>query len=454
MSTAVYYINQLVDRDIDASEIFNKIQFTFGISTNYFMEIAKLRAAKILLTSIASEYSVDTQNIEINIGAKNSSYYKTNLDPYVNLLRSTTETFSAILGGVNNITTNTFDETIRTPDNFSRRIARNTQTILREESHLDQVIDPAGGSYYIESLTEELAVKAWDLFKEIEDNGGILETLKNGLIQDSISKVAESRKKDINKRKTVIVGTNMFSDVKEDKLEERKLDHKAFQKRRAEYLEKFRLNGTKEKHELVMDKLNSISTSNSAELIDTITEAFLIGTTLGEVSSALTSSHKESIKIEKLSQRRASESFEELRQKALDYKSEHGSLPKVFLANWGTIIDYKARADFSKGFFEVGGFDVVDPNGFSSSEEVVTSLSNSGAPIVVICSTDENYTEAVPKLAQAIKNENSHTQIILAGYPKEKIEEYKKSGIDDFIFMGADVMDVLTSLYKKIGGIK
>ncbi len=454
MSTVVFYTNQLIDRKMDPAEVMNGIQFTFGVGTNYFMEIAKLRAAKVLLTSIASEYNVDTKNLKINIGAKSSSFNQTTLDPYVNLLRSTTETFSAILGGVNNITTSTFDESTRTPDNFSRRIARNTQTILREESHLDQVIDPAGGSYYIETLTEELANKAWKLFKEIENDGGIFETLEKGTIQNSIYEVVNSRKKDINKRKSVIVGTNMFSDVNEIKLEDRKLDQSVFHKKRAKYLEKFRLNGTKEKHELVMDKLNSISSSNSTEVIDTITEAYLIGTTLGEVSSALNSSHRERVSIEKLSQIRASEDFENLRQQALEYKIENGSLPKVFLANYGSLKEYKGRADFSKGFFEVGGFDVIDPKGFATAEETVSGSLESKAPIIVICSTDDRYPEIVPSIVKGIKDKISDTQIILAGYPKEQIEEHKNSGIDDFIFLGADVMEKLTTLYTKIGGIK
>jgi methylmalonyl-CoA mutase len=454
MSTLVYYLNQLLERDVEAIEVINNIQFSFGISTNYFMEIAKFRAAKVLLTNIASEYGVDSKNLKLNIGAKSSAFYQTTLDPYVNILRSTTETFSAILGGVNNITTSPFDESARTPDSFSRRIARNTQTILREESHLDQVIDPAGGSYFIESLTEEMAIKAWDQFKEIENEGGIFNSLSKGIIQDKISVVTDSRKKDINKRKSVIVGTNMFADVNETKLDERKLDQVKFQNKRAEYLKKFRLSGSKEKHESVMEKLNSISNSNTSEIIDTMTEAYLIGTTIGEISSALNSSHKENIKIQKLSKKRTSEDFEQLRKLASEYKNQNGSLPKIFLANWGSVKDYKARAEFSKGFFEVGGFDVIDPKGCVSIEDVVKGSLDSDAPIVAICSTDDKYSEIVPQITSEFKTKKPDIQIILAGYPKDKIEEYKNAGIDDFIFLGADVMTILTSLYNKIGGTK
>jgi methylmalonyl-CoA mutase len=454
ISTTVFYINELIVRNISPTDAINSIQFTLGINTNYFMEIAKFRAIKVLLKNIASEYGIKDDELKLNIGAKSSTFTQTTLDPYVNLLRTTTQSFSAILGGVNNITTSPFDEILRTPDSFSRRIARNTQTILREESHLDQVIDAAGGSYYIESLTEEVAKKAWELFQKIEEDGGIVEALKKGTIQSSVEEVAQLKEKDINKRKNVIVGTNMFADVKELKLKERKLDQAAFQKKRAKYLEKFRLNGSKEKHEAVIEKLDAISSLNSAELVDTITEAYLLGTTIGEISSSLTSSHKEEIKIDKLKQRRASENFEELRTIASEYKTKNGSLPKVYLANYGSIKEYKGRADFSKGFFEVGGFDVIDPNGISNTEEIVKQTIDSGAPIAVICSSDDIYPEIVPDLVKGLKEKRPKIQVILAGYPKDQIEEHKKSGIDDFIFLGADAMTILTPLFNKIGGTK
>jgi len=454
MSTLVYYLNEMIERKIDVNQIINKIQFTFGTSTNYFMEIAKYRAARILITSVAKEYGIDSENIEINIAAETSTFYHTKNDPYVNLLRSTTQTFSAILGGVNNITTSTFDEEIRIPDNFSRRIARNTQTILREESHLDQVIDAAGGSYYIETLTDQLAKEAWQNFKKIENNGGIFEELKTGTIQNSISEVVQQREKDINKRKSVIVGTNMFADINETKLQDRKFNQKAFQEKRAEYLKKYRLNGSEETHNNIMSRLNSIHSNNSIDIIDQMTEAYSDGATLGEITSALTSSHKKNIVIDKLSTRRSSENFEELREKAIQYNLKNDSLPTVFLANMGTVKEFKARAEFAKGFFEVGGFEIIYPNGFTSTDDAVNSAIDSKSSIVVICSTDDKYEETVPEFCKVIKSKNQDIQIILAGYPKDKIEEYKKVGVDDFIFMGADAMKILNSLHVKIGGIK
>lgn len=454
ISVLVYYINQLVERGVNPIDAINKTQFTFGITNNYFMEISKFRAIRILLSNVMSEYDVDLNNLELKIGAKTSSYGHTILDPYVNMLRSTTQSFSAILGGVNFITTSTFDELYNTPNSFSRRIARNTQTILREESHLNQVIDPAGGSYYIESLTGELAKTSWTLFQQIEKEGGIVESLSNGTIQTWINEVSRLRQKDVNKRKSVIVGTNMFANVKEKKEVHPKLNQEEFKKKRSEYLEKFRLNGSKEKHEAVMEKLNDITGQNTEDIIDVVSEAYLLGTTLGEITSALNSSQKQELKVSKLVSKRASEGFETLREKAENYKKENGELPKIYLLNYGSVNEYKARSEFSKGFFEVGGFEVIDTLGSKDLDELTKNALQSDAAAVVICSTDNNYTEIVPKITNVLKKKNQQLQIILAGYPKEQIEKHKKSGVDDFIFLGADVMEKLTELHDKIGGSK
>jgi len=453
LSTAVFYLNELIERKVEITDLVNKVQFSFGVGTNYFMEIAKFRAARVLLTNIAKHFGFDIEKLEITINAKSSGYYQTNFDPYVNLLRSTTETFSAIMGGAESITTSPFDESLRMSDDFSRRIARNTQTILREESHLDQVIDPAGGSYYIEALTEEVAIKAWEIFQDIESKGGMLEALKSNFIQDSIAEISANRERDINKRKSVIVGTNMFADINEKELEEKKLNQEEFKKKRTDYLQKYRLNGSQEKHKAIIEKLGSISELNTNDIIEQISDAFTNGATLGEITRALSASHKKGITISKLNTNRASEEFEELRKISLRHKAQNGSYPKIFLANMGHLKDYKARADFSKGFFEVGGFQVIDSNGFSSIDDAVNQAIKSEVTIIVICSTDDKYPTLVPDITKKLKAHNKDIQVILAGYPKDQIEQHKKSGVDDFIFLGVDVFEVLFSRHAKLGGM-
>ncbi|MGI6292685.1 MAG: methylmalonyl-CoA mutase family protein [Bacteroidales bacterium] len=212
----VYATNQGVDID----EIAPKIHFTFSIGSNYFMEIAKLRATRLLWATIVETYQPSVAELaKINITSISSSWNKTVFDAYVNMLRSTTEGMSAAIGGADTILLNSFDETYKTEDVFSQRIARNTQIILKEEAHFDKVIDPSAGSYYIENLTHSLAAEAWKLFLVVEEQGGIVEMGLSGKIKEAIEISCQKRNNDIATRRTILLGTNQYPNIKEDMLE-------------------------------------------------------------------------------------------------------------------------------------------------------------------------------------------------------------------------------------------
>jgi len=434
---AIEYIEEMLERGLKIDEITNRFHFTFGLGTFYFMEISKLRAARILWSNIIDIYGGNEKSKEIFIHSKTSLFNQTQNDIYVNLLRTTTEAFSAIVGGANSIHTSSFDETLNEPDEFARRIARNTQIILREESHLNNVIDPAGGSYFVESLTVEIAQKSFDLIKDIISKGGMLKAIKEGIPQSEIKKVFDAKEKDFAKRKSVIVGNNMYANINEEKPEQKETNAN-FTKDRIEYIKDFRTSGEDAKHKKVMDILQKISSDNS---IDLLIDAFENSATLGEVSKSL--SRKESKeKIQTLLFKRASESFEELRNLSYSYKDKNGELPKIFLVTMGGLKQHKARADFARGFFEVGGFNVIYKKGFDTTNEAVKEAIASCAKIVTICSTDDTYPEIVPVLAKKLKKNIPGVVLILAGYPKEQIEEHKKNGIDEFIFLGTDVYSI------------
>ncbi len=454
MATATEYINKLLEKKIKLNDIINNFVFTFGIGTNYFMEIAKFRAARILWTNIAEAYGF-SKKLDIQINAKTNSFFQTVYDPYVNMLRSTTEAFSAILGGVESITTDPFDNVIGNSNDFSRRIARNTQIILKEESHLDQVIDAAGGSYYVETITNQLAKKAWELFQTIESNGGMLNSIKEGFIQNLVNDVTNKRLSDINKRKSVIVGSNMFANLKEERIKSKKVNKKTFQKKRIKYLQNFRQNISQRKFNEIIKELESAVNSRSTKVIDGAIEAMLNGATLGDVTKTIYNySSEELLTIPKLNKIRASENFEKLRNLSLSIKKKTGSYPKIFLANFGSIKEYKARADFARGFFEVGGFEIIYPDGFNDVSTAIKNAVKSKPNAIVICSTDNNYVELIPEFTKMYKNKKINIPLILAGYPKDKVEDYKNFGIDEFIYLGADVYKMLSSLLKKIGGLK
>jgi methylmalonyl-CoA mutase len=365
------------------------------------------------------------------------------------MLRTTTEAFSAVVGGVDSLHTNAFDEEFNIPDEFSRRIARNTQIILKEESQLAKLVDPAGGSFYVETLTEEVANKSWELLQEIEKQGGMFAALKNDFVQNEIKKTSDLRIADFAKRKSVLVGTNMYANVKETLPETRTFDKAAFIKKRAEFLQKYRVSGNREKHESIIAKLYKLAESNSPELFENGIAAFVEGATMGEFANSLHSGFEESVVINPLKMYRLAELFEELRDTAEEYKKKNGYAPKLFLATMGPVKQHKGRADFSRGFFEVAGFDVIYPNSLNSSEEAVDALIKSGAKAVVICSTDDTYPEIVPAFMTELKNKANDTLTVMAGYPKEQIDAHKEAGVNEFIYLGCDAYSLLKRVLTK-----
>ena len=453
LTTAVEYLNEMVSRGLKVDDVAKRIKFTFGIGSFYFMEIAKLRAARLLWSKILEAYGVKEENRKIFIHGKTSQFNQTFFDPFVNSLRTTTGAFSAIVGGVDSLQTNAYDESFNVPDDFSRRLARNTQIILKEESHLDQVIDPAGGSFFVEKLTDDLANTAWKLFQTIEEKGGMLKTIQAGFVHDEIASVAEAKKKDFAKRKSVLVGTNMYANPKEEPLEIKRPDYDAIYNKRVEYIQKYRVNSDNKKHLGILDRLQKNADKNSYELIDNAVEAYLEGASLGEISKSIRASSEKGISVKPLSQFRIAEMFEKLRIASENYKKKTGSKPRVFLATMGPLKQFKGRADFSRAFFEVGGFEIIYPNGFKTTDEAVKAAIDSKANAVVICSTDDTYPELVPSIVKGIKTKSKHITVILAGYPKDQIEKHKKSGVDNFIFIGADVYQILSGILKRIGAL-
>ncbi len=454
VATGLDYLAQLTDRNLSAEKINNALVFNFGIGSFFFMEIAKFRAAKILWSKILTEYGVKESELNLTLHARTTKFNQTKLDPYVNMLRTTTEAFSAIIGGVDTLQTNPFDESFNEPDKFSRRIARNTQIILGEESHLDNLIDAAGGSFYIEKLTAQIAEKAWEIVKQIEVEGGMHQALKKSVPQTMISETRTVRKNDLSKRKTVLVGTNMYANTKEKQFEMRRTDQKEFVKKRSEFLQKYRIERDDEKHRKIIEQLEKVALSDPGNSIELASEAIRLGATIGELTNIFRKDAKSETLNEKLIFSRLSEDFEQLRDESSKIAMLRGYPPKVFLANMGSLKQHKARADFSRGFFETGGFEVVYPGGFNNESDAAEAAVKSKADVIVICSTDDTYPEIVPKLINELKKKNDKVKIVLAGYPKAQVETHKKSGVDEFIYLGANTLEILKSLISGLGGNK
>jgi len=448
LSTLVEYMNRLCDAGMNPKDVAGHLHITFGIGPFFFMEIAKIRAARLLIGKVLKEYGLDGEALKVTIHGRTAGHNQTLYDPYVNILRTTTEAFSAVLGGVDSLHTNTFDE--RTVDNstpFSRRVARNIQIILRDECHLDRLIDPAGGSYYVETITNQLAREGWDLFRETESRGGMSQALLSGWIQEQVKAVRNARDKDLRKRKSVLVGLNMYADLKQVKVKANQTDQKKIQTIRAGYLKAFRVCLNQEQNEKVMTLLNKL---NQSEIrVETGTDAILAGATLGEISRSLRVSANEGFAADPVPLFRASEIFEHFRDRGFKAEKKQGERPKVILVNMGPPRQHKIRSDFSRGFLEPGGFDVIATLPVNSPEDAAEAVMKSNAFAAVICSTDETYPDIIPAFIKAL---NTDQMVIVAGRPAESMDMLKNAGVDAFLYLGADAVDFYQELWKRAGG--
>jgi methylmalonyl-CoA mutase len=447
LATAVEYLRQMQNRGLAISAVSPRLRFAFSIGSNFFMEIARLRAARLLWAKIVKAFGGDEQAQKMALHGRTSNWNKTVYDPYVNMLRTTTEAFAGIVGGCNSLHVAPFDEIIRSPDEFSRRIARNTHTILRQECHIARTVDPAGGSWYVESLTDAVARRSWALFQEVERRGGMGKALEAGFPQAQIAEVAAQRASHIARRQDVFVGTNRYANLQEKPLEVAAVDTQKRQRERAAHLEQYRNRADANRRKSALEKLGATGDYR----VEAAIEAAGSGATLGDMVQALQLREPAKTTIKPVCIHRGAQPFENLRRAAEDYSAQTGSRPTVFLANMGPVSQHKARADFTAGFMAVAGFEILSNRGFANPEQAAQAALESGAAIVAICSTDATYPELVAPLTEHLKQAKPEIIVLLAGYPADQVEAHKAAGIDDFIYLGANCYEILSRLQKKLG---
>jgi methylmalonyl-CoA mutase len=354
---------------------------------------------------------------------------------------------------VDGLTVGCFDEALGSSEEFSRRMARNTQILLREEFDLLRPVDPAGGSWYLESLTDTLARRVWELLQKVEGEGGLLANLQAGTIQASVEEVLAQRFKKLASRADRAVGTNMYSNTLESSPEASVKDHAKLREERRSALGSFRASRDGASLRRALDALTPKKDgSDGGDLIDRIAGAAEAKVTLGEVRAALNTGGGESPKVVPIGVHRWTEQYEEMRSRTERFKAKTGSNVKVFLANMGPIPQHKARADFITGFMEVGNFEVLKNDGFPTVEACAAAAAASGADVAVICSTDDTYPELAPPLARAIREKSPSTRVFLAGAPKDEFKQsYVDAGVDDFISVRSNCLATLSSLQKAKG---
>ena len=394
------YISKLTEAGFGADEVAKKIKFNMGISSNYFMEIAKFRAARWLWAEIVAAYKpvchcpTECPNkakdgmcrcaCKMEIHAVTSEWNMTVYDAYVNLLRSQTETMSAALAGVNSITVSPFDKSFETPDDFSKRIARNQQLLLKEECHFDKVVDPAAGSYYIEVLTASLADVAWKLFLNMDEKGGFGALANVGDIQKAVNASSALRKKAVATRREILLGSNQFPNF----------------------------------NEVVAEKVKKAP-------------ACCCGGACEEAT------------IPTLDLSRGASQFEDLRLAT----EKSGKTPKVFMLTIGNLAMRLARSQFSANFFACAGYKIIDNLGFDTVEAGVEEALKVGAEIVVLCSSDDEYVEFAPAVNKVLAG---RALFVVAGAPA-CMDDLKAQGIEHFIHVKSNVLETLQAFNVKLG---
>jgi methylmalonyl-CoA mutase len=447
LATGVEYLREMVRHNLPVDPVAGQMRFAVTVGVNFFMEIAKLRALRMLWSKAVSTAGGNENSQALRLHVRTGLWNKTVNDPHSNMLRSTVEAFAGILGGCDSMQVGAFDEIVRTPDDFSQRIARNTQLVLQKECNLDRVIDPAGGSWLIESLTADLANRAWALFQEVERRGGMEAALRAGFPQQSVAAIAAEKLKAAARRKDSIVGVNQYANPKETPLESHYADTLAFRKRRVGQIASYRTSLDETDHDFVLQKLSQVVGLKIEDLFSACLDAASAGATLGEITRAIRISDTPGAAITPVCLTRPAAQFEKLRA-AMNRRG--GALP-VFLCNMGPPRDHKARADFASGFFAAGGYDAISPRGFESTREAADAFADSKARIAVICSTDEKYPALVPPLVAALKNRRPDAIVVLAGFPPDQVEAHKAAGIDEFIHIRADAVELLTRFHTKLG---
>ena len=433
LATAVYYLRKLSDRGIAGDQIAKQMLFTYTLGSHVFLQIAKIRASRSLWSRVLESCGISPTPAHIH--GRSSVLNKSRLDPHTNILRATSEGVIGCLAGVDSMHLAPFDDTVRLPDTFSRRIARNIHTILAEECDFATTSDAAGGSWYVETLTSELAAKAWAIFQEIERRGGMMAALEEGYPQSLTTQLAEARQTAASTRRDAQIGVNLFPNPAESPLEEFHEDAQAIHAERATTIEALRPHAHPK-------------TSRSVEAISA---AFSSGATLGQISEALARSPISNPTIERVKVLRVASGFETLRARANHFKKLNGHLPKVWLANFGPPKQHKFRADFATGFLAAGGFEIHQGPGASSPEEAAKAASKSTADVVVICSTDDTYPALVPAFVSSLRAIKPKTKILLAGYPTDHITAFKSAGVDDFLHVRSESLNLLGQLQKFLG---
>ncbi|MEC7592670.1 MAG: methylmalonyl-CoA mutase family protein, partial [Pseudomonadota bacterium] len=418
LSTGVAYLRAMTDHGLSVAAALAEIEFSLAAGVDLFMTVAKLRAARRLWARVA-EASGGAAAMALHVGTAERVISRR--DPWVNMLRATIAGFAAGIAGADSVAVAPYDQGWGLPTDFGRRIARNAQVILQEESALGQVIDPAGGSWFIEDLTERLAQAAWHRFQEIEAAGGVAAMLADGRLQAAVAEVWATRERDLAHRRTQIIGVNMFPN----------LDEEAPAPPSMAWPEIVAPWHARRPVPAVVD--GDLATRVAAARH---------GAAIGDLSGGAAADGEDAAPI---TAHRLGEGFEALRDASDAWAEAHGQRPRVFIAALGTPAAHGARVDFTRNYLAAGGIEAIDGQG--APDEIAAAFTASGLDLAIICGSDKLYEAEGAAMAAALGGAD---WLGLAGRAANA-DVLRAAGIETFIHAGDDCLATLRAIHAKLG---
>lgn len=428
LATLAEYLREFENRDLVELTVLQHTLVTFGIGPQFFMELAKFRTWRVLVSKLLVGLGADPAAATgMKVHACTSEWSKTQLDTHVNMLRGTTESLSAVLGGVDGLEIATFDQPLGEHSALGERVARNLHAVVGEEFGFTNPQDAGGGSWYIESLTDELARTAWDIFREIEKLGGMRAALREGWPQSQVQSVVVGRDKNYAVRRNGLVGTNIFPNL-HDKLPEPPVADP-----------------------ISTDGLTGVGPRNWPDCLSGAISAIRDGVPVANAAPRA-DEPVSMVSLNPTTPYRAAAVYESLRRRAEAITQRRGRTPTALLLKMGPVKQHKPRADFSAGFISVGGFESLAKDAFATASEAAMAAIAGDVDVAVICSTDDTYPELVPEISRAIKAAKPNLQIVLAGLPREEalVQSFRDAGVDEFIHIRANLPDILDRLLTAV----
>ena len=450
LADGIEYVRTAVDRGLEIDHFAPRLSFFFGIGMNFFMEVAKLRAARLLWTQLIKEKfnPSDPRSLMLRTHCQTSGVSLTSEDPYNNIIRTTIEALAAVFGGTQSLHTNSFDEALALPTDFSAHIARNTQLIMREEAGINHVVDPLGGSYYVESLTASLAAHARSLIDEVEDMGGMTQAIINGIPKLRIEESAARRQARIDLGEEVVVGVNRYQAPEETEVDILNIDNSEVLKTQIARLEAVRRDRDQRQCQQALEALQTAAGRQAANLLEYAVEAARSRATVGEISLALEAQFgRYQAQVRTISgvygeAYQQDETFQQLRRDVKAFADQVGRRPRILVAKLGQDGHDRGARIIATGFADVG-FDVDIGPLFQTPEEVVQQALDNDVHVIGVSSQAAGHSTLVPRLLEILtENGAGSIQVVLGGVvPKVDRESLSTMGVAAFFGPGTPILE-------------